>query len=382
MKEIHKKSFISKKEMKKVVTIAGTRPEWTKLSALIPLLDKEFNHILVHTGQHYSYNMDKIFFEELKLRQPNYCLEIGSGTQAEQVGKGMIEFEKVLLKEKPDLVIVFADTNSPLIGSLVAAKLNIPLAHIEAGCRSFRKEMPEEINRIVADHCSDLFFPPDKASYKNLVKEGIKKEKIFLTGRTIYDACVRTKELALKTDILKKLNLEKNNYVPLTIHRAENTNNLEVLKGIINAVNSVSTMIKVVFPIHPRTKKLLQENNINLNEKILVIEPLGYLDFTNLLINSKYVMSDSGSIQEEAVIYDVPCLILRDETEWTEFVEAGKNLLVTTDQDTIITINNELLNNTSKLEEIRNIKIKHKKNVCKKIVAILKDKLERNDIKK
>jgi len=363
--------------MKKVVTIAGTRPEWTKLSALIPILDKEFIHILVHTGQHYSYNMDKIFFEELKLRQPNYCLEIGSGTQAEQVGKGMIEFEKVLLEEKPDLVIVFADTNSPLIGSLVAAKLNIPLAHIEAGCRSFRKEMPEEINRIIADHCSDLFFPPDKIAYKNLRKEGISKEKIFLSGRTICDACLRNKELALQTDILKKLNLEKGNYVPLTIHRAENTNNLEVLKGIVNAINSVSSMIKIIFPIHPRTKKLLQENNIKLSENILIIEPLGYLEFTNLLINAKYVMSDSGSIQEEAVIYDVPCLILRDETEWTEFVEAGKNLLVTTNQDAIITINNELLNNSSKLEEMRNIKIKHKKNVCKNIVKILKNKLEK-----
>ena len=363
--------------MKKVVTIAGTRPEWIKLSALIPTLDKEFNHILVHTGQHYSYNMDKIFFEELKLRQPNYCLEIGSGTQAEQVGKGLIEFEKVLLKEKPDLVIVFADTNSPLIGSLVAAKLNIPLAHIEAGCRSFRKEMPEEINRIVADHCSDFFFPPDKVSYKNLRKEGINKEKIFLTGRTIYDACLRNKELALQTDILKKLNLEKDKYVVLTIHRAENTNNLEVLKGIINAVNSVSTLIKIVFPIHPRTRKILDEDKLKLSENILIIEPLGYLEFTNLLINSKYVMGDSGSIQQEAVIYDVPCLVLRDETEWVEFVEARKNLLVTTNQDAIITVNNELLNNLSKLEEMRNIKIKHKKNVCKNIVKILKDELEK-----
>ncbi len=362
--------------MKKVITIAGTRPEWTKLSALIPLLDQEFNHILVHTGQHYSYNMDKIFFEELKIRPPDYSLDVGSGTQAEQVGKGMIEFEKILLKEKPDLVIVFADTNSPLIGSLVASKLHIPIAHIEAGCRSFNKLMPEEINRIVADHCSDLLFPPDKAAYKNLRKEGINKEKIFLTGRTVYDACLRTKELALQTDILKKLNLEKGNYVPLTIHRAENTNNLESLKMIVNAINSVSVNVKIVFPIHPRTKKLLQENNIKLSENILVIEPLGYLEFTNLLINAKYTMTDSGSIQEEAVIYDIPCLILRNETEWTEFIEKGKNLLVTTNYDAIITINNELLNNPSKLEEMKNIKIKHKENVCKKIVAILKNELE------
>ena len=361
--------------MKKVVTIAGTRPEWTKLSALIPILDKEFEHILVHTGQHYSYNMDKIFFEELKLRQPNYSLEVGSGTQAEQVGKGMIEFEKILLKEKPDLVIVFADTNAPLTGALVASKLHIPLAHIEAGCRSFNKKMPEEINRIVADHCSDYLFPADKTAYKNLVKEGINKNKIYLTGRTIVDACIRTKKLALENNILQRLNLEKEKYVILTIHRAENTNNLNVLKGLIEAVNSISTMIKIVFPIHPRTKKILDENKIKLNSNILITEPLGYLEFTNLLINSKYAMTDSGSIQEEAVIYDIPCVILREETEWVEFVEKGKNILASTDTDKIITINNELLNNPEKIKEMKNIKIKHKKNVCKKIVIILKEKL-------
>ncbi len=366
--------------MKKVVTIAGTRPEWIKLSALIHILDKEFNHILVHTGQHYSYNMDRIFFEELKLREPNYCLEVGSGTQAEQVGKGMIEFEKILLKEKPDLVIVFADTNAPLTGAIVAAKLHILVAHIEAGCRSFNKKMPEEINRIIADHCSDFNFPPDKVAYKNLIKEGIDKNKIFLIGRTVYDTCLRTKELALKSNILEKLNLNKNNYILLTIHRAENTNNLDVLRVLIYAVNSVSTQIKIVFPIHPRTKKILEENHLVLNENVLITEPLGYLDFTNLLINSRYVMSDSGSIQEEAVIYNVPCLILRNETEWIEFVEKGKNILCTTKSDAIITINNELLNNKLKLEQMRKIKIKHKNEVCKKIVDILKNELEKNNL--
>ena len=363
--------------MKKVVTICGTRPEWTKLSALIPMLDSEFNHILVHTGQHYSYNMDKIFFEELQLRHPNYCLEVGSGTQAEQVGKGLIEFEKVLLKEKPDLVIVFADTNSPLIGALAASKLNIPVAHIEAGCRSFNRKMPEEINRVVADHCSELFFPPDKAAYKNLRKEGISKEKIFLKGRTIYDACIRIKKLALKTNILEKLKLEKGYFVTLTIHRAENTNDIERLKGIIKAVNEISELVKIVFPIHPRTKKILEDNNIKLNEKILVTEPLGYLEFTNLLINSKFAMSDSGSIQEEGVIYDVPCLILRNETEWTEFVDAGKNILLSTEPEKIVCLTLDLLKDNGTIEKMKNIKIKHKKNVCKKIVEVLKNELEK-----
>ena len=363
--------------MRKVVTIAGTRPEWTKLSALIPVLDKEFNHILVHTRQHYSYNMDKIFFEELKLREPNYCLEVGSGTHAEQVGKGLIEFEKILIKEKPDLVIVFADTNSPLIGSLAASKLNIPVCHIEAGCRSFNRKMPEEINRIVADHCSEIFFPPDKVSYKNLRKEGIPKEKILFTGRTIIDACLRIKELSLKTNILEKLGLEKEDYISLTIHRAENTNDIERLKGIIKAINEISELIKIVFPIHPRTKKILEENNIKLSDKILVTEPLGYLEFTNLLINSKFAMSDSGSIQEEGVIYNVPCLVLRNETEWTEFVDAGKNILLTTDYEKIVSITKDLIYNEEKLKQMREIKIKHKKNVCRKIVDALKNELEK-----
>ncbi len=361
--------------MKKVVTICGTRPEWTKLSALIPMLDKDFVHILVHTGQHYSYNMDKIFFEELQLRQPNYTLEVGSGTQAEQVGKGMIEFEKILLKEKPDIVITFADTNAPITGALVASKLHIPVVHIEAGARSFNRIMPEEINRIVTDHCSDLLFPADKAAYKNLVKENIPKNKIFSVGRTVYEACLRTKKLALKLNLLEKYNLEKENYVLLTMHRAENTNNVERLKGLIHAINEISSLIKIIYPMHPRTKKILEENNLKLSDKIQIIDPQGYLEFTNLLTNAKFVMSDSGTVQEEAVIYNVPCVILRNETEWTEFVEKGKNILATTDPEKIIPIAKELLTNPSKIPELKAVKIRQKKNTCKKIIEIIKNEL-------
>ncbi|MEK6937242.1 MAG: UDP-N-acetylglucosamine 2-epimerase (non-hydrolyzing) [Nanoarchaeota archaeon] len=361
--------------MKKVITICGTRPEWTKLSALIPMLDKEFNHILVHTGQHYSYNMDKIFFEQLEIRPPNYTLEVGSGTQAEQVGKGIIEFEKVLIKEKPDIVITFADTNAPITGALTASKLHIPVVHIEAGARSFNRIMPEEINRILTDHCSDLLFPADKTAYKNLVKENIPKNKIFLVGRTVYEACLRSRKLALKLNLLEKYNLEKENYVLLTMHRSENTNNLERLKGLVHSINEISNSIKIIYPMHPRTKRILEENNLKLNDKVLVIEPQGYLEFTNLLINSKFVMSDSGTVQEEAVIYNVPCVILRNETEWIEFVEKGKNILATTDPDKIIPIAKELLNNPEKIQQLKLIKIKQKKNTCKKIIEIMKNEL-------
>src|SRR3989338_8088804 len=345
--------------MKKVVTVCGTRPEWTKLSALIPMLDKEFNHILVHTGQHYSYNMDKIFFEELQLRQPNYTLEVGSVTQAEQVGKGMIEFEKILLKEKPDVVITFADTNAPITGSLVASKLHIHVVHIEAGARSFNRIMPEEINRIVTDHCSDLLFPADKSAYKNLVKENIPKKK----------------KLALKLNLPEKYNLQKENYVLLTMHRAENTNDLERLKGLIYAINEISNLVKIVYPMHPRTKRIIGENNLKINDNVIIIEPQGYLEFTSLLINSKFVMSDSGTVQEEAVIYNIPCVILRNETEWTEFVEKGKNILATTDPNKIIPIAKELLINPNKISELKSIKINQKKNTCKKIIEIIKNEL-------
>jgi len=361
--------------MKKVVTICGTRPEWTKLSALIPMLDSEFNHILVHTGQHYSYNMDKIFFEELQLRPPNYCLEVGSGTQAEQVGKGMIEFEKILIKEKPDIVITFADTNAPITGALTAAKLHIPIVHIEAGARSFNRIMPEEINRILTDHCSDLLFPADEAARKNLINENIPENKIFLVGRTVYEACLRTRELAKHYNTIKKYFLEKENYALLTLHRSENTNDLDILRGLINAINDISNYIKIVFPIHPRTEKILRENKIELSKKIQVIEPQGYIDFTNLLINSNFAMSDSGTIQEEAVIYNVPCVILRNETEWTEFVEKGKNILATTNPEKIISVVKELLSNPEKIKQIKSIVIKQEENTCRKIIEIIKNEL-------
>lgn len=357
------------------MTIIGTRPEITKLSALIPDLDQEFEHILVHTGQHYSYNMDKVFFEELQLRLPDYNLEIGSGSHGEQVGKGLIEFEKLLLKERPDLVLVYGDTNSTLMGALAASKLNIPVAHLEAGCRSFNRQMPEEVNRVVADACSSFLFPHDRVSYNNLKREGIQDERIFFLGRPIYEACLRTKVLAEMTGFYQKLNLEQRKYTIVTLHRAENTNNVERLRGIIKALNLIADDLAIVFPIHPRTKKILEENSIILSPKIQQLEPLGYLEFTNLLLNAKFVMTDSGGIQEETVIYNIPCLILREETEWSEFVDAGKNMLLTTSPEKILATTRNLLENPGQLQKMKDIHVEFEKDVNKKIIEVLKSKI-------
>ena len=357
----------------KIATIFGTRPEIIKLSTLIPQLDKEFEQVLIHTGQHYSYKMDKIFFEELRLRDCDYTLSIGSGTHAQQTGNMLIELEKVLLYEKPDMIIVQGDTNSTLAGALTASKLQIPVAHVEAGCRSFDRRMPEEINRILVDSISEYLFAPDENSYKNLTcLECFPSEKVYLVGNTSVDACLRAKEL-FNQETLDDYSLEKGKYILFTLHRQENTN-IEGLKGIIRALNEISNKIKVLFPAHLRTRKVLEENNINIGDNVILTDPMGYKDFMGLLTNSKFVMTDSGGIQEEAAVLNVPCLILRDNTEWMYYVEMGKNLLVGTHCDEIVEVVKNLLENDDKVSEIEKIKIPINQGATESIVAILKNK--------
>ena len=355
----------------KIATIFGTRPEIIKLSTLIPLLDKEFEQVLIHTGQHYSYKMDKIFFEELKLRDCDYTLNIGSGTHAQQTGMMLIELEKVLLYEKPDMVIVQGDTNSTLAGALTASKLQIPVAHVEAGCRSFDRRMPEEINRILVDNISEYLFTPDEISYKNLTcLECFPPEKVYLVGNTSVDACLRAKDL-FNQETLDDYSLEKGKYILFTLHRQENTT-IDGLKEIMNALNEISNKIKVLFPGHLRTRKVLEENKINIGDNVILTEPLGYKDFMGLLTNSKLVMTDSGGIQEEAAVLNIPCLILRDNTEWMYYVEMGKNLLIGTHFDKIVEIVNDLLENDEKIAEIEKIEIPINQGATESIVAILK----------
>jgi UDP-N-acetylglucosamine 2-epimerase (non-hydrolysing) len=362
----------------KIATIFGTRPEIIKLSTLIPQLDMEFDQVLIHTGQHYSYKMDKIFFDELKLRDCDYTLNIGSGTHAQQTGKMLIELEKVLLFEKPDLVIVQGDTNSTLAGALTASKLHIPVAHVEAGCRSFDKQMPEEINRILVDNISDYLFTPDEISYNNLTcLECFQSDKVYLVGNTSVDVCLRTKQLN-NQEYLKSYNLKKRKYILFTLHRQENTT-IERLKEIIMALNVISDRIKVLFPAHLRTRKVILENKIKISDNIILTDPLGYNEFMGLLANSKFIMTDSGGIQEEAAVLNVPCLILRDNTEWMYYVEMGKNMLVGTHYDKIVQVVTDLLENDLKFVEIEKIKISINQGATESIVAILKKEL--NNIK-
>ncbi len=361
----------------KIITILGTRPEIIKLSPILPLLDKEFNHILIHTGQHYSFNLDAIFFEELCLKAPDYNLNTGSGTHAEQLGKMIIGIEKVLFEENPDAVIVFADPNTPLAGALAASKINIPVIHIEAGCRCNNKSVPEEINRILVDHCSNILFAPDKVAYSNLIREGIPKEKIHLVGSTAIDSVLRNIKIAEKSDILNLYNLKKDSYILVTVHRAENTDNKTNLKNIVEALNKLSDDITIIFSVHPRTLKALETHNIKLDENIKDIEPPGYLEFLKLMKNALFIITDSGGIQEEAAVLDIPVLILRNETEWTYLTDIGKNKLVGQKSKDIIKEAKDLIDNKEKLEKMKKVKVDFTKNVAEKIVQILKNELKK-----
>jgi len=354
----------------KIVTIFGTRPEIIKLSALIPLFDDEFDQILIHTGQHYSYNMDQIFFDDLEIRTCDYTLNVGSGSHAQQTGKMLMLLEDILIDEKPDAVIVQGDTNSTLSGALAASKLNIPIVHIEAGCRSFDRKMPEEINRVLVDHTSSYLFAPDQNAYDNLIEEGISRDKLFLVGNTSMDACYRA------MDIFDRDHLDQfvEDYILLTLHRQENTS-YEGLKEILSAINTISENIKVIFPVHLRTKKLINENNIEISNNVIMTDPLGYKDFIGLIASSKFVLTDSGGVQEESALLNVPCLILRDTTEWMIYVESGKNRIIGTDPEKIIEEVTDLLENNQKIDEMKQIKIQFNSNASGRIVSILKENL-------
>ncbi|MBC7319996.1 UDP-N-acetylglucosamine 2-epimerase (non-hydrolyzing) [bacterium] len=324
------------KVSKKVVSVVGARPQFIKLAPLSREFRKSgFNEVIVHTGQHYDENMSDLFFKELEIPKPDYNLGIGSGSHGEQTGKMLIALEEVLIKERPDLVIVYGDTNSTLAGALCASKLHIKLAHVEAGLRSFNKNMPEEINRIVADHLSDILFVPTQTAVENLKREGI-TDGVYLVGDLMFDALMhfsRTSEL--KSKILEILNLAPKSYYLATIHRAENTDNYERLKGILEALSRLDKL--VVFPVHPRTRNKIKDYHLeSLLEKLLVIDPVGYLDMIQLEKHAKIILTDSGGVQKEAFWLKVPCITLRDETEWVETIRYGWNRLVGADRDKIV----------------------------------------------
>jgi UDP-N-acetylglucosamine 2-epimerase (non-hydrolysing) len=319
--------------------ILGTRPEIIKMSPIIRYLEKiQEIFFIIHTGQHYSYEMDKIFFDALKLPTPKYNLEVGSGSHAEQTAKIMIGVEEVLKREKPDLILVQGDTNTVMAGAVTASKLHIPIGHVEAGLRSYDRSMPEEINRIIADHVSDYLFVPTKIAQGNLLREGICPAKIFVTGNTIVDAVQQNLRIAQQSgNSLKRLNLFQKNYFLATTHRAENVDDKmrlsEIVEGLLQIHKAYS--IPVIFPIHPRTEKKISEFGIKL-DGITIIPPQNFLEFLELEANAKLILTDSGGVQEEACILGVPCVTLRDNTERPETIKVGANMLAGVKSDSIV----------------------------------------------
>ena len=315
--------------------ILGTRPEIIKLSPVIRYLEKKkLNHFIIHTNQHFSKNMDEIFFKELKLPSPKYNLKINQMSHAKMTGNMLIKIEEILLQEKPTIVLVQGDTNTVLAGALCASKMNIKVGHIEAGLRSYNKNMPEEINRIITDHVSDYLFTPTNLQKEILLKENINNNKIFVTGNTIVDAI--SNNIKIAEDI--RHDKYDYDYLILTFHRQENVDIKSKLENVFKGIQLIYQKYKyrIIFPIHPRTKKKINEFQIDIPNCIEIVEPEGYFKFLNLMKNAKLILTDSGGIQEEACIMKIPCLTLRKDTERPETVNVGSNILVGTNPHEIL----------------------------------------------
>jgi len=344
---------------KRIIIVGGARPNFMKIAPLIREFEKYNNHfekILVHTGQHYDFEMSEVFFQNLKIPKPDIYLNVGSDSHAIQTAKIMIAFEEVLLKEKPELVIVVGDVNSTLACSLVASKMTIKIAHVEAGLRSFDRTMPEEINRTITDSLSDYLFVTEKSGLDNLRNEGINSKKVHFVGNIMIDTLLTNLPSNDNTYILKKLKLSDNKYSVMTLHRPSNVDSEAILIEVFDILKLISEKIKIIYPIHPRAKKMIKKHNLldefesldNLN----MIEPIGYIDFINLVYNSKFVLTDSGGIQEETTILNVPCLTMRENTERPITIEKGTNYLVGRDKNKIMKVVDNILRDNSKKREI------------------------------
>jgi len=313
--------------MLKILTVLGTRPEIIRLSEIIKVLDKFAKQKIIHTGQNYDYNLDKIFFKNLKIRRPDKYLK-ARGSFANQIAKIITGIEKEIISFKPDRFVVLGDTNSSL-AAITAKRMGVPVYHLEAGNRSLIKNAPEEVNRKIIDHSSDVLLPYSYRSAENLTKEGIPRHKIFVIGNPINEVLNVNKQYIEKSSILIKLRIIKKNYFLLTLHREENVDNLKRLKTFINILNKVAQTYKtlIIWPIHPRTKKIIYRNNYKLNSSVKVINPLGFFDFVKLEQNAKCILTDSGTVQEEASILKVPSIVLRENTERPETIESGSSVI-------------------------------------------------------
>jgi UDP-GlcNAc3NAcA epimerase len=324
----------------KIVTIVGARPQFIKCAPVSRELCKVCTEVLVHTGQHYDDNMSRIFFQDLHLPPPDYHLGVGSGLHGAQTGEMLKHIERVLQQEQPEYVMVYGDTNSTLAGALAAAKLHIPVAHVEAGLRSFNRHMPEEINRVLTDHLSSLLFCPTDTAVKNLFREGI-TTGVEQVGDVMYDALLFNSRVAeQKSKILARLQQRPKTYGLATVHRAENTDDLTRLQNITQALLRLSTVYPIVWPIHPRTRRVLESAHFMpaVGTSLLIIEPVSYLDMLVLEQNARVILTDSGGVQKEAYWLGIPCITLRQETEWIETLQSGWNILVGTDPERIFTV--------------------------------------------
>lgn len=319
----------------KIVSIVGARPQFIKAAAVSWVLRSRHREFLVHTGQHYDYSMSEIFFDGLDLPHPDVNLGVGSGAHGAQTGAMLKGIEEVLLAEHPDYVLIYGDTNSTVAGALAASKLSIPVAHVEAGLRSFNRRMPEEINRVVADHLSELLICPSDTAVRNLMAEGVTRN-VHLVGDVMLDVLNWAKQQLgeKRREILEQLGLTRQRYLLATVHRSENTDDLERLAQILKAFNSLDE--PVIFPVHPRTCKVIKEAGYRIEPHVRLIDPVGYLDMVELAGAARLILTDSGGLQKEAYWLGVPCLTMRNETEWVETVESGWNRLVGFHSENII----------------------------------------------
>lgn len=320
----------------KIASVVGARPQFIKCAPLSREIRKEHQEIIIHTGQHYDYEMSKVFFDELEIPEPDYNLSAGSGSQGHQTGTILGAIEDVLVNERPQIVVVFGDTNSTLAGALASAKLGIPVAHVEAGVRSFDRAMPEEINRVLTDHISTMLFAPNNSAVRNLAEEGIRKG-VYKIGDVMVDSLYAVKKVALtKSDVISRLSLKRHGYYALTVHRAGNTDDPFKLEKILRAIGRAGA--PVVFPAHPRTLKILNEPHLmeNMPDNVVIIDPLGYMDMIALIANARGVLTDSGGIQKESFILGTRCITMRENTEWSETFVEGRNRLVGLDEEKIV----------------------------------------------
>lgn len=342
----------------KILSIVGARPNFIKIASIARAIEEHniqgtipfIAHIIIHTGQHYDNKMSSLFFDELEIPKPDINLGVGSGSHAVQTAKIMKRFEPVLLEQKPDYVLVVGDVNSTIACALVAAKLGVKVVHVEAGLRSFDRTMPEEINRVLTDAISDLLFTTERDADENLLREGIPNQKIHFVGNVMIDTLLRHKEKAASSPVLYYLGLMDLLKMPkpfavLTLHRPSNVDNRAALESIFDAINKIAEKLPIVLPVHPRTRGKLEEMNIPLSSNIIIIDPLGYLDFLKLMIAGKLVLTDSGGIQEETTVLGVPCLTLRENTERPVTVRHGTNTVVGTDPEKIVAAAMDVLRN-------------------------------------